>query len=256
MPTYVPKEPKIKGDIPRTVSNSPLCHLSVGKWMKAANKELASAGRKDRCARLTANVTAQLVVHLNDWIQSAETRNDAKCTAGYRSQRRVRARLPAAKLLPILIVIVDEPPAGCSPAPQMALVAEFGSRFYNPIVPFSPGGPPLTTDTPESIRKAQIDALLLKLPGVSARKINGLDAYFVSDKMFACISGGGVGLRLPAAAATELQFSRDNVVPFQPGGVASTREWIQIDRADAAEYEKDLDLFQASLEFVKGARSR
>jgi hypothetical protein len=112
------------------------------------------------------------------------------------------------------------------------------------------------SDTPESSRKAQIDALLLKLPGVSARKINGLDAYFVSDKMFACISGQGIGLRLPVATATELQFSRDNVMPFQPGGMASSREWIQIDRADAAEYEKDLALFQASLEFVKAARSR
>lgn len=114
----------------------------------------------------------------------------------------------------------------------------------------------MTTDTPESSRKAQIDALLLKLPGVSARKINGLDAYFVSDRMFACISGRGIGLRLPATAATELQFSRDNVVPFQPGGMASSREWIQIDRAEAADYEKDLALFQASLEFVKAARSR
>jgi hypothetical protein len=114
----------------------------------------------------------------------------------------------------------------------------------------------LITDTPESSRKAQIDALLLKLPGVSARKINGLDAYFVADKMFACISGDGVGLRLPVATATELQFSRDNVVPFQPGGMASTREWIQINRADGAEYAKDLDLFQASLDFVKAARSR
>jgi hypothetical protein len=114
----------------------------------------------------------------------------------------------------------------------------------------------LSTDTPESSRKAQIDALLLKLPGVSARKINGLDAYFVSDKMFACISGRGIGLRLPAATATELQFSRDNVVPFQPAGLASSREWIQIDRAEAADYEKDLPLFQASLEFVKAARSR
>jgi len=112
------------------------------------------------------------------------------------------------------------------------------------------------TDTPESIRKAQIDALLLKLPGVSARKINGLDAYFVSDRMFACISGRGIGLRLPAATATELQFSRDNVVPFQPAGLASTREWIQIDRAEATEYEKDLELFQASLEFVKAGRAR
>ena len=114
----------------------------------------------------------------------------------------------------------------------------------------------MNTDTPESSRKAQIDALLLKLPGVSARKINGLDAYFVSDKMFACISGSGVGLRLPAATATELQFSRHNVVPFQPGGMASSREWIQIDRAEAAEYEKDLELFQASLEFVKAVRIR
>jgi len=115
---------------------------------------------------------------------------------------------------------------------------------------------PMSADTPESSRKAQLDALLLKLPGVSARKINALDAYFVSDKMFACISGKGIGLRLPVATATELQFSRENVVPFQPGGMASTREWIQIDRADAADYGKDLEIFQASIDFVKGARSR
>ena len=108
-------------------------------------------------------------------------------------------------------------------------------------------------DTPSS-RKEQIDALLLKLPGVSARKINGLDAYFVSDKMFACLSGNGIGLRLPVATATELQFSRDNVGPFSPGGMASTREWIQIERADAADYAKDLELFQASLDFVKQGR--
>jgi hypothetical protein len=114
----------------------------------------------------------------------------------------------------------------------------------------------LNTDTPKSSRKAQIDALLLKLPGVSARRINGLDAYFVNDKMFACISGNGVGLRLPAAAVIELEFSRGNVVPFQPGGMASSREWIQIDRAEAAEYEKDFELFRASLEFVRAARTR
>lgn len=120
------------------------------------------------------------------------------------------------------------------------------------MAPTSPPG----GDATRAGRKGQIDALLLQLPGVSARKINGLDAYFISDRMFACISGGGIGLRLPAATATELQFSRQNVVPFQPGGVASTREWIQIDRADAADYEKDLELFQASLEFVKASGGR
>ena len=114
----------------------------------------------------------------------------------------------------------------------------------------------MTADTPKSRRKAQLDALLLALPGVSAKVINGLDAYYVSDKMFACISGKGVGLRLPVATATQLQFSRDNVVAFQPGGMASTREWIQIDRADAADYETDLPLFQASIDFVRGGPAR
>jgi hypothetical protein len=114
---------------------------------------------------------------------------------------------------------------------------------------------PQTAETPASRCKAQLDALLNSLPGVTARSINGLDAYFTSDKMFACISGKGVGLRLPIAMATELQFSRDDVVPFQPGGLASTREWVQIDRADAAEYAKDLALFEASAEFVRTGRT-
>ena len=109
----------------------------------------------------------------------------------------------------------------------------------------------MSSDTLKPNRKAQIDALLLSLPGVSAKKVNDLDAYFVSDRMFACISGDGIGLRLPVAAATELQFSRENAVPFQPGGMASSREWIQIDRADATDYARDLELFQTSIDFVK-----
>ena len=104
----------------------------------------------------------------------------------------------------------------------------------------------------DSPRKAQLDAILLALPGVSARKINNLDAYFVSDRMFACIANNGVGVRLPVSAATELQFSRADVAPFTPAGVPTTREWIQIERADPADYAKDLELFQKSIDFVKG----
>jgi hypothetical protein len=107
-------------------------------------------------------------------------------------------------------------------------------------------------ETPESLRKAQFDAILLQFPGVVSKKLNQLDAYFVSDRMFACVSGKGIGLRLPVAAATELQFSRADVASFQPGGTASSREWIQINREDATEYEKDRELFQASIDFVKG----
>ena len=114
--------------------------------------------------------------------------------------------------------------------------------------------PPAKKPPAEPTRKDQVDAILLALPGVEARKINGLDAYFVADKMFACISGNGIGIRLPVATATELQFSRENVSSFSPGGMASTREWIQIDRADASDYEKDIELFKESLEFVKKGR--
>ena len=109
----------------------------------------------------------------------------------------------------------------------------------------------MATGAPKD-RKERLDALLLALPGVSARTINGLDAYFVSDRMFACISGAGVGLRLPVAVARDLQLSRGDVESFSPGGLTSTREWIQIDRADARDYVKDLALFQASIEFVSG----
>lgn len=103
-------------------------------------------------------------------------------------------------------------------------------------------------------RKDQIDAVVFAIPGVTGKKIGGLDAYFVNDRMFACINAKGVGLRLPAATATELQFSRENVVPFQPTGMPSSREWIQIDREDASEYAKDAALFQAAFDYVKGTR--
>jgi hypothetical protein len=67
MPTYVPKAPRVKADPPKTVSESPLCHVSVGRWMKAANKPLASPERMDRCARLTASMAHELVTVLNEW---------------------------------------------------------------------------------------------------------------------------------------------------------------------------------------------
>ena len=111
----------------------------------------------------------------------------------------------------------------------------------------------MKSDDNKPTRKSQVDAVLVKLPGVVSKKIGGLDGYFVNDRMFACISGNGVGLRLPVATARELQFSRENVVPFQPGGMASTKEWVQINREDAADYEKDLELFQAAIDFVKAA---
>ncbi len=109
--------------------------------------------------------------------------------------------------------------------------------------------------SPEDLRhKAVLDSVLLKIPGVEGGDMTGLPAYFVNKRMFACICNGGVGVRLSTSEAAELQFSKDNVVPFQPKGMPSTREWIQINHQDSADYEKDLEIFRASIEFVRGAR--
>jgi len=60
---------------------------------------------------------------------------------------------------------------------------------------------------------------------------------------------------LPASRA-ELENFSDRFGGLQPGGTVSKREWIHINRADADEYEKDLELFQTSLDFMKASRTR
>jgi hypothetical protein len=67
LPTYAPRTPKLAAVPPTSNANSPLCHLSVGKWMKKADRGFFSPERKDRCARLAANVAMQTARHLNDW---------------------------------------------------------------------------------------------------------------------------------------------------------------------------------------------
>lgn len=112
----------------------------------------------------------------------------------------------------------------------------------------------MTANPLDLSHKAVLDSLLLTIPGVEAAEMTGLPAYFINKRMFACICNGGVGIRLPTSVATELQFSRDNVVQFQPKGRPSTREWIQINHDNSADYEKDLDIFRSSIEYVRAAK--
>ncbi len=76
MPVYVPKEPRFKGEIIKTTSESPLCHLSVGKWMKAANAPFGSEPRRDRCARLSASVAYKTAEMLNAWKDGKYAKRD------------------------------------------------------------------------------------------------------------------------------------------------------------------------------------
>lgn len=64
LPVYTPAQPKaaIKNT---NQSDSPLCHVSVSKWMEKEGVEFFTPERKDRCARLAADVAMKTVTLLN-----------------------------------------------------------------------------------------------------------------------------------------------------------------------------------------------
>lgn len=49
----------------QSVAGSPLCHVSVSSWCKAAGKLASSADRKTRCAKLTGDVAKVAAIILN-----------------------------------------------------------------------------------------------------------------------------------------------------------------------------------------------
>jgi len=72
LPDYIPcKGSYCKRPFPKSVSHSPLCHISVQRWCDAAtiyfkrNILYKSKERSERCARLSATVAAKVVKMLN-----------------------------------------------------------------------------------------------------------------------------------------------------------------------------------------------
>lgn len=110
-------------------------------------------------------------------------------------------------------------------------------------------GATLPKQNNESGRKAVLDSLLLTIPNVVEGKMFGYAAYYVNRRLFACIYGEGVGVKVPEAVASKL-LTEKHVVPFQPLGKPKMKEWIQINRARPADYRKDIGIFRTSVEFV------
>ncbi len=66
LPIYKPASPK--ADFKHVnKSESPICHISVGRWMKKEGVAFFSPQRKERCARLSADIAIHTVKLLNDW---------------------------------------------------------------------------------------------------------------------------------------------------------------------------------------------
>jgi len=50
-----------------TIAGTPICHISVGKFMRAEGVDFLSPERAERCARMAANVAVETAIMLNDW---------------------------------------------------------------------------------------------------------------------------------------------------------------------------------------------
>ena len=87
-----------------------------------------------------------------------------------------------------------------------------------------------------SEHKNALDALLLHRPNITAGKMFGYPAYYVHGKLFACVYGDGVGIKVPEDVARHL-LNEEHIVPLQPTGKPKMREWVQINRLLLKDYK-------------------
>jgi hypothetical protein len=97
--------------------------------------------------------------------------------------------------------------------------------------------------------KEVLDALLLQVPGVTSGKMFGFPAYYTGRKLFACIYGEGVGIKVPEKVAGSL-VGQEGIIRFQPLGRKPMKEWIQITRERSEDYRNDLEILKVSIEYV------
>ena len=70
LPLYVPKD---GGELPKSVSDSVLCHISTLRWREEAEvPNLKDPRRKERCARVSADTAKKAVEILNAFLEKRE----------------------------------------------------------------------------------------------------------------------------------------------------------------------------------------
>jgi hypothetical protein len=67
LPVYIPKKPILDIEIPRSVSDSVLCHVSATRWCEVSGYKTFSKPQNPRCKRLTAGTAKKAVEVLNSY---------------------------------------------------------------------------------------------------------------------------------------------------------------------------------------------
>ncbi len=66
LPSYKPAKSRAKLSN-MTIAGTPVCHISVGRWMRAEGEAFLSDARAERCARLAADIAMGTARMLNAW---------------------------------------------------------------------------------------------------------------------------------------------------------------------------------------------
>lgn len=68
LPQYQPEAGQAKYQVKnQSVADTPICHISVGKWMDKEDVKFFGIERKERCARLAADISTYTAKLLNEW---------------------------------------------------------------------------------------------------------------------------------------------------------------------------------------------
>ncbi len=91
--------------------------------------------------------------------------------------------------------------------------------------------------------------LLADRPEITQGKMFGFPAFYTAGKLFACVYGDGVGLKLPQEMVRGLE-GRPGITPFHPYRKPKMREWILVRHQQADAYAMDAHLLATSIDFV------
>ncbi len=91
---------------------------------------------------------------------------------------------------------------------------------------------------------------LLADTDVQARPMFGCPAFFRGGRLFACVYGEEIGLKLPEAQVAEL-LTRSGYEAFTPYGKRPMREWVAV-HTDPSETPSVGELVHEAMTFVRG----
>ncbi|MBU0485358.1 MAG: C-GCAxxG-C-C family protein [Proteobacteria bacterium] len=67
LPSFTPPKNLIADIESMTIAGTPVCHISVGRFMKKEEVDFLSNERAERCARLAGNIAMEATNMLNEW---------------------------------------------------------------------------------------------------------------------------------------------------------------------------------------------